>query len=198
MSYSCIGLSTLLTPANITIYKAQSEGEEDITALGYQVERGGETLLVLPDTVYRYDDKNAASKDAYYELQAVGVKVEFETVNIGGILIPRIKVAREAKIHLNPGQQVTLKAFALENLNVYQLTRELHASADGTIVDVQRALDEYGVIQIVGAGTIFRYDLRTGSLQAVSVDAHDNATGSATYDKALGNVTLTGAQRLAV
>ena len=197
VSYSCIGLSTLLTPANITIYKAQSEGEEDITALGYQVERGGETLLVLPDTVYRYDDKNAASKDAYYELQAVGVKVEFETVNIGGILIPRIKVAREAKIHLNPGQQVTLKAFALENLNVYQLTRELHASADGTIVDVQRALDEYGVIQIVGAGTIFRYDLRTGSLQAVSVDAHDNATGSATYDKALGNVTLTGAQRLA-
>ena len=161
------------------------------------MERGGETLLVLPDTVYRYDDKNAASKDAYYELQAVGVKVEFETVNIGGILIPRIKVAREAKIHLNPGQQVTLKAFALENLNVYQLTRELHASADGTIVDVQRALDEYGVIQIVGAGTIFRYDLRTDSLQAVSVDAHDNATGSATYDKALGNVTLTGAQRLA-
>lgn len=58
-------------------------------------------------------------------------------------------------------------------------------------------MDEYGVIQIVGAGTIFRYDLRTGSLQAVSVDAHDNATGSATYDKALGNVTLTGAQRLA-
>lgn len=197
VSYSCIGLSTLLTPANITIYKAQSEGEDDITALGYQVERGGETLLVLPDTVYRYDDKNAASKDAYYELQAVGVKVEFETVNVGGILIPRIKVAREAKIHLNPGQQVTLKTFALENLNVYQLTRELHASADGTIVDVQRALDEYGVIQIVGAGTIFRYDLRTGSLQAVSVDAHDNATGSATYDKALGNVTLTGVQRLA-
>lgn len=197
VSYSCIGLSTLLTPANITIYKAQSEGEDDITALGYQVERGGETLLVLPDTVYRYDDKNAASKDAYYELQAVGVKVEFETVNVGGILIPRIKVAREAKIHLNPGQQVTLKTFALENLNVYQLTRELHASADGTIVDVQRALDEYGVIQIVGAGTIFRYDLRTGSLQAVSVDVHDNATGSATYDKALGNVTLTGVQRLA-